>query len=196
MNPTELNELLHYIDSLRGTLYKWWLEGETGEGGPFYAADEPLPTPANIRAQGLNCAGFINLLRRFRKYPIPGVKEGLWNAGGTYVWFRSLQAEGLLEPFNPSFPYPPGTLLLRDYTSVFDQGHLAVVLHNNQIAHCYPDDPIPRANVFVEPGLRIEPLALSMNWDSKGFYTHICRPENWITRKLEAQPCKTMSQIE
>lgn len=196
MDPSELNELLHYIDSLRGTLYKWWLEGSTGEDGPFYAADKPLPTPANIRAQGCNCAGFINLLRRFKEHTVPGVKEGLWNAGGTYVWFRALQQMGVLEPFDTSSNYPPGTLLLRDYTSVFDQGHLAVVFLNNQIAHCYPDDPIPRENVFVEPGILIEPLGLSMQWDSKGYYTHICRPQYWITTTLEVPPCKKTLQTE
>lgn len=173
-------ELRSYIESLVNTKYQWWMEGPTGNGAPFYAENGPPPRLDQIRANGLNCAGFINLLRRYQGLEVPGVKKELWNAGGTYVWFRYLDKRNLLKPFEISKAYPPGTLLIRDYVSVFDQGHLAITMGNNRIAHCYPDDPNPVAETLVEPGVLIEPLNLSTNWGFHGYYTHTVDPEDWI----------------
>ena len=173
-------ELQSYIECLVGTKYDWWIDGPTDSGAPFYAANDPPPSLEMIKSSGLNCAGFINLVRRYQYLDVAGVEEGLWNAGGTYIWFRYFQDREVLEPFEPTRGYPPGTLLLRDYTSVFDQGHLAVTMGLNRIAHCYPDDPNPVPGKKVEPGVLIEPLNLSMNWDSRGYYTHIVKPEWWL----------------
>jgi hypothetical protein len=188
----ELNmeNLKLYIHSLVNTKYQWWTDGPTGPTAPFYAENGSPPPLNTIKANGLNCAGFMNLLRRYQGLEVPGVKEELWNAGGTYIWFRYFQERGLLKPFEPSSGYPEGTLLLRDYTSVFDQGHLAITMGMNRIAHCYPDDPNPVPNILVEPGVLIEPMNLSMSWGFNGYYTHIVAAEDWILK------CdKTQSQI-
>jgi hypothetical protein len=185
-----MQELRPYIESLQATKYVWWLEGPTGSTEPFYAANGPPPPLEQIRAKGLNCAGFINLLRRYQGLEVPGVKENRWNAGGTYIWFRYLEQRNVLKPFELSKFYPEGTLLIRDYVSVFDQGHLAIAMGLNRIAHCYPDDPNPVADTLVEPGVRIEPLNLSTHWGFHGYYTHVVAPEDWILK------CdKTQSQI-
>lgn len=190
----EMNsDIESYIQSLQGTKYEWWTEGPTGSNAPFYASNDPVPSLQTIQSSGLNCAGFINLIRRYQHLDVAGVEEELWNAGGTYVWFRYFQQRNVLEPFEPNANYPAGTLLLRDYTSVFDQGHLAVCMGLNRIAHCYPDDPLPVPRQLVEPGVRIEPLNLSMNWDTKGYYTHVVKPEWWLR---PSSLCRTPSQTE
>ena len=175
-----MQDLKLYIESLLSTKYEWWTDGPTGPAAPFYAENGAPPPLKTIKANGLNCAGFINLLRRYQGLEVPGVKEELWNAGGTYVWFRYFEERGLLKPFQTSGYYPEGTLLLRDYTSVFDQGHLAITMGNNRIAHCYPDDPNPVSDILVEPGVLIEPMNLSMTWGFHGYYTHTVAPEDWI----------------
>jgi hypothetical protein len=185
-----MQEVRAYIESLVHIKYLWWLEGPTGPNAPFYAENGPPPPLDQIRANGLNSAGFINLVRRYQGLEIPGVKENRWNAGGTYLWFRYLEQRNLLKPFELSKCYPPGTLLIRDYVSVFDQGHVVISMGMNRIAHCYPDDPTPVAKTLVEPGVRIEPLNLSMNWGFNGYYTHTVAPEDWILK------CdRTQSQI-
>lgn len=185
-----MQDLKDYIESLVNTKYQWWMEGPTGADAPFYAENGAPPTLTQIQTKGLNCAGFINLLRRHQGLEVPGVKEEFWNAGGTYVWFRYLEKKNLLKPFEVCKAYPPGTLLIRDYVSVFDQGHLAITMGNNRIAHCYPDDPTPVANVLVEPGVLIEPLNLSIHWGFNGYYSHTVAPEDWILK------CdRTQSQI-
>ena len=177
-----MQDLKLYIDSLMNIRYQWWLEGPTGTEAPFYAENGPPPPLYQIKSNGLNCAGFINLLCRYQGLEVPGVKEGLWNAGGTSLWFHTLQKEGRLKRFEPTQHYPEGTLLLRGYTSVFDQGHLAITMGMNRIAHCYPDDPNPVPNTLVKPGVLIEPLNLSMAWGFDGYYTHTVAPEDWIFR--------------
>ncbi len=185
---TALKEFIH---KLVGVKYQWWMEGPTGQGAPFYAENGSPPPLEDIRSKGLNCAGFLNLIRRHQGLEVAGAKEALYYAGGTAVWFHYFQEKGLLKSFVPTALYPEGTLFLRDYTSVFDQGHIAIGMGMNRIAHCYPDDPNPVANVLVQPGVLIEPLNLSMNWDSKGFYTHIVQPEDWLSLS-----CKTPLQTE
>lgn len=185
-----MQDIRAYIESLVNTKYKWWLEGPTGSEEPFYAENGPPPSLKQIKAKGLNSVGFINLLRRYQGLEVPGVKEERWNAGGIYVWFRYLDQRNVLQPFELSKLYPPGTLLIRDYVSVFDQGHVAISMGLNRIAHCYPDNPNPIANILVEPGVLIEPLNLSTNWGFHGYYTHTVAPEDWIFK------CdRTMSQI-
>lgn len=185
-----MQDLRTYIESLVNTKYQWWTEGPTSSDAPFYAENGPPPPLHEIKTKGLNCAGFVNLLRRYQGLEVPGVKEEFWNAGGTYIWFRYLDKRNLLKPFEISKLYPPGTLLIRDYVSVFDQGHLAISMGMNRIAHCYPDDPNPVAEILVEPGVLIEPLNLSINWGFHGYYSHTVAPEDWIFK------CdRTQSQI-
>ncbi len=185
------DSLKDFIQSLVGVQYHWWMEGPTGWDAPFYAENGPPPPLEEIRQKALNCAGFLNLIRRHQGLEVAGVNENLYYAGGTAVWFHSFKQKGVLKPFVPNEPYPEGTLFLRDYTSVFDQGHIAIGMGMNRIAHCYPDDPTPVADTYVQPGVTIEPLNLSMRWDSKGFYTHIVNPEDWLSSSD-----KTPSQTE
>ncbi len=181
-------ELKEYINNLVGIKYQWWIEGPTTEGPPFYAINDEPPSLDQIKSNGLNCAGFLNLIRRYQYLEVAGVSENHTYAGGTAVWFQYFQEREVLEPFVPNQTYPEGTLFLRNYSSVFDQGHVAVAMGMNRIAHCYPDNPNPVANTFVEPGVMIEPINLSMNWDTKGYYTHIVKPEWWLR---PSSLCKT-----
>jgi hypothetical protein len=177
-----MDTLLPYIESLLGIQYKWWTGGTTcTKGGPFYVDVEQPPQRSQLEREGCNCAGFLNLLCQKLQIPIAGASEKLWNAGGTYIWFRAFQANQVLYELNPTMDYPPGTLFLRDYEDEENQGHIAIAVGNNQIAHCYPEDPTPVAHVLVGPGIQIEPFACSHAWKSEGYYTHVVLPEDWLT---------------
>lgn len=167
----EFNLIIDYIQELIGTSYVWWKEGDTiSSKAPFWAEDYNIPSSELIKKSGCNCAGFINLICRFANLYIPGLKMNLAYAGGTYIWYQQLRENKLLEPFRPESNYPPGTLLLRDYTSELDQGHIAIVLDNYKLAHCYPDKGITIDESYL----------VSHNWLSGGYYTNICMPEKWL----------------
>lgn len=124
-----------YAESLLGTPYSWWRNGQTclGDTPPFYAAEGPPP----VAPPALNCAGFINCLARHQGRPIPGVADQLWYAGGTYAWYEELSPKCRQVP--PSIDeLPVDTLLLRRFRDEADQGHLAVVCTGKRIIHCWP----------------------------------------------------------
>ncbi len=159
-----------YIKSLENTPYVWWKEGDkVGKGTPFWAENNESPSTNLVKKDGCNCAGFINLICRFLKKSIPGIDDiddpyVEW-AGGSWYWFQYLKNTNQLEEFDPQTIYPEGTLLLRDYKSVEDQGHLALFLKGGKVAHSYPGK-----------GIVIEDSALiSHYWIPEGYYTHISR---------------------
>ncbi len=179
-----------FIKSIENTPYVWWREGdEVGKKQPFWAENSVIPSIEEIKEKGCNCAGFINLICRFLQTPIPGIPsqrglttDCLWLkdqegglkdqeewAGGSWYWFEYLKNTNKLEIFDPNIEYPEGTLLLRPYTSPDDQGHLAIILTKNRIAHSFP-----------EKGIQIEPsILISHNWIKGGYYTHVCKPDMW-----------------
>ncbi len=87
----------------------------------------------------MNCAGFLNLICRKFGLEIPGAKEKHFYAGGTRSWWLSFERTGQLKPFNPTQSYSPGTLLLRDFRSEEDQGHIAIVFDGTKIIHSWPE---------------------------------------------------------
>ncbi len=163
-----------FIQELSGTPYRWWREGDDiSDKPPFYAENNPI-IPANIKKNGCNCAGFLNLICRFNKTKIPGIEEKLPMAGGTYIWFSYLNERNLLELFNPSKKYPEGTIVLRNYADPEDQGHIALIINNNQLAHC-----------DIANGIHVDKTVLiSHNWIKRGYYTHVCLPNNFLYNKM------------
>jgi cell wall-associated NlpC family hydrolase len=160
-----------YIQGLIGTPYVWWKESDViSSAPPFWAEDSVAPSSEHVQKSGINCAGFLNLVCRFADMYIPGVSLGLEYAGGTYVWYTQLEQRGLLEPFKNDGTYSPGTLLLRNYTDESNQGHVAIVLENGTLAHCYPG-----VGVAID-----ESYFISHNWFASGYYTDVCLPQNWL----------------
>lgn len=131
---------MDYIRSLCGAPYVWWTEGTTlgGDTAPFWNSNTPPPSSNRIHAEGLNCAGFINLICRNCGIPIPGLEEGDFYAGGTWFWFQFLHSQNALVPIENWEKLESGTLLLKDYESVDYQGHVGIVV-GNKFAHCIPE---------------------------------------------------------
>lgn len=154
------------------THYTWWLTGSTLDRlEPFYC--KPPPDYATVRLLGCNCAGLINLICHVKGIPIAGLKEGLYYAGGTAVWFTYLMKAGRLQPFDPEASYNKGTLLLRNYSSVEDQGHVAILYTSGpvlaqQLLHCTPD-----AGITIDSCVKT-----SNDWTTCSYYTHVC--PDWI----------------
>jgi cell wall-associated NlpC family hydrolase len=160
-----------YIQELIGTPYVWWKEGDkVSSKEPFWAEDTQPPSSELVKKSGCNCAGFINLICRFSNIYIPGLKMKLEYAGGTYIWYTQLKNNGLLDDFTNDTIYPPGTLLLRNYFSESDQGHVAIVLDNGKLAHCYPDIGIAIDDSYF----------ISHNWIESGYYSDVCLLKNWL----------------
>ncbi len=144
-----------YIQQLLGAPYVWWREGSTlGDKSPFWSSNDKPPSIDIIHKEGLNCAGFLNLVCRSQGVKIPGVDDSEFWAGGTWFWFRSLNHRSIT--ISDANELPSGTILLRDYISENDQGHVGIVINKQKIVHCVPDK-----------GLIIE------DWrDYKEYFTH------------------------
>lgn len=135
--------------------YRWWTPAMKGQMCPMYSAvnfDEI--SIEYIKREGINCAGFINLVRLYLGLSVPGVtvRKGKVHkaifAGGTRAWFNYLSKHKRLEPFDLHTCYPKGTLLIRDYINKNDQGHVAIITTDNaanpwenKIAHSAPAEP-------------------------------------------------------
>jgi hypothetical protein len=186
---------IEYAKKLVGTPYEWWTPDKNMLDGinPFWAANRPAPSPEEVKSLSCTCVGLINLMRRSIVLCVPGVSEGNPYAGGTYVWFAYLSEKTLLHKFDADAIYPKGTLLLRNYSDEFDQGHVAVVVSeekNPDIIHCYSDFPLSpehlahyeltKQPIMSTPGVHIEKMSLSHEWDPNGFYTHVCLPTDWL----------------
>lgn len=160
-----MNSLLNTIPHLLGVPYRAWDPNVScaGDHGPFWAYNGPLPSRQLIEEQQMNCAGFLNLLCRALGISIPGADAQDYYAGGTRVWHDYLQQKGILHPFQPWLLYPKGTLLLRNYKTEEDQGHLAIYMGPNSIVHSWPEG----GSCFAT----IQPH----------YYEFVCLPEDWMS---------------
>jgi hypothetical protein len=184
---TDIETAIGYAIQIVGTPYEWWNPDKNMLDGnePFWAENTPAPSVETVIGKSCNCVGLINLMRRSINKPIHGVYERYIYAGGTYVWFEYLYRQNLLDEFKFTKIYPRGTLLLRNYTDVVDQGHVAVILTeetNPEIIHCYSN--VPHQNEYNPycSGVRIERLELSHKWIPTGYYTHACLSTDWLTK--------------
>jgi hypothetical protein len=158
--------------------YVWWKEGESTmeKEAPFYC--KSIPSIQTIQKEGCNCAGLINLIQLSNGLKVPGVQSESIYAGGTYVWYDFLDSLGLLEPIDRTKSYPEGSLLLRNYKTEEDQGHVAILyssgpLLEQKLLHCYPDVGITIDSTVNE----------SDSWITGEYYERIC--PNWIHLKLD-----------
>ena len=109
--------MFDFINKLLNVKYKWWYENDPiDEKGPFYYENGDVLNLEHIKENGINCAGFINLVARHLETKLPTLN------GGTDGWFDKIKKENKLISIDLEKPYPRGTLLLRDYTDVNNQG--------------------------------------------------------------------------
>ena len=113
---------IEYGLTLIGIPSDYWLGGKNQEKSPMFAINGPSPKYNEIIS--LNCSGLVNLLLRFRGKELPHDKEG--NLGGTDSYSKYYSKKSL--KFDINKVYPIGSLLIRKYRDIDDQGHLAVII--------------------------------------------------------------------
>ena len=172
----KIDDILKYAKSLMGVKYTWWKCGSTTQKDhPFYV--DKLPTKKYLKENGINCAGLINLLRLKVGKEVPGKGN---EKGGTVAWLKFLKKKDVLEKFNYTNKYPVGTLFIRKYRNVKDQGHVAVfysqsedkMLLHGKIIHAY---------AYGNKGkVGLTPLGYSHFSIPEGYYEYAIKPENWL----------------
>jgi hypothetical protein len=163
-NVSPVATALAYGEAMHGTAYGWWFGGPLPEGEPMFTASGPAPDPADVWS--VNCSGLTNLLLR---------SIGSEPVGGTAAYYAYYY--DVSEWFDRAAAYPPGTLLIRDYYDVYDQGHVAVVDGTGMVLQSF-------ANCYgcTDPGVNNwYTVAESNAYDGwSDFYQLAVRPENWL----------------
>ena len=191
-----ITQALTYARSFIGAPYRWHRADDPIEADDkFWVSNETLTiTLEEIERAGKSivCTGLANLVRRHLGLTIPGLGSDP-HPGTTGAWFSYLTAAGRLEPLDVRTHYPAGTLLLRDFADIeTDQGHVAILAEAPAgqpilaatLLHAYADRSYEESAGAAPAGTTgLTPFSESYGYASeKGYYTHICRPENWILR--------------
>ena len=175
---SNVSDILKYAESLIGIKYTAWRGGSTNVSPhPFYL--DEIPSYSYLQEYGVNCAGFVNLLRHKAGKVVPGDGK---HKGGTSEWYLYLKNEGVLSEFDYRKNYPIGTLFLRNYRDTDDQGHLAVLFSkyqqdeskvlNGKIIHSC----VGRVNSQV----RLDNLGRSHFYHSNEYYEYAITPDKWL----------------
>ena len=141
----------------------------------YINTNAPLPKLNELKKEGINCSGLVNLARRKIGLEIAGNIKGRrkYNfIGNTQAWFKYLKDNNRLEKIDINKKYPKGTLLLKNYTPKTN-GHISIVYDNSMnIIHTQNHNPDKKTHKV---------LIQSFESDYKyKKYTHICYPKNWI----------------
>lgn len=119
----DAHNLQNFIKNLMGIKYTFWTKGST-KIAPTYGENKPIPNLQFLKDEGINCAGLINLIKRFIMSKIPIDDK---YPGGTHIWYKFLKKKKYLKIFNKNLKYPKYTLFLKKYKNVNNQGHLSLV---------------------------------------------------------------------
>lgn len=134
-----ISTMIAYGKTLMGARYTAWKEGDAclGETTPFWAAVGSPPLDEQIREEGICCTGLLNVMCRAAGLTPPLVREGQPWAGTTDAWWETMA--GVARPYDPSFLYPPGTILLAPYEgpALEDQGHAGMIIENGAFLHSW-----------------------------------------------------------
>jgi len=125
----EIEKILEYAKKMDGIKYTWWT-GSDKEEDIFYCNE--IPSMEKLKEKGINCAGLINVMRMYSGVEIPEQKDKDVVRGGTRFWYNYFNNLGKLEVFDYEKSYQLGTLLLRDYKDINDQGHMAVICEHSK----------------------------------------------------------------
>ncbi len=143
----------------------------------FYV--DGVPSIKVLQEQGVNCAGLVNILIQYSGKSIP--KEVCINnipidpRGGTKFWFQYFKNMGYLEEFDYAKQYPLGTLLLRDYRDIEDQGHCAILIEHYK-------DPSKTLYGKILHSYMPSKVGITSCGSSHFYqeYSHIVLPQNWL----------------
>ncbi len=199
-NNKKINDVIKYAKTLINVPYRWHREGNKIKGtDKFWAKNGPAVSREYIDKTDkcIVCTGLINLMRRYVGLTIPGLDgslddiEGSKYPGTTGIWFAYLKRGKRLEKLNVSKKYPKGTLLLRDFEDIENQGHVAVIIDekgisilDQKIIHAYAKLPYKGSENIKNVGKTGTMKFTSSHYYSspEGYYTHICLPENWLLK--------------
>jgi hypothetical protein len=197
---TTIDEVLAYLKIFLGVPYRWHRAGDAiTADAPFWAGNGPAPSREFIDQtdKAIVCTGLANLARRYRGLSIPGLDgtldddevQGSTYPGTTGTWFAYLDRKGVLEPLDVECSYPKGTLVLRDFGNLdTDQGHVGVLIDtcdttvlDQTLLHAYADLSYNESMDIKNVGQTgLVPFKDSHLSSPGGYYTHICRPEDWL----------------
>lgn len=195
MNKQEtINKAIKYAKSLIGIKYSYWTLKKEKDGKfnmMYNDSNDKVPPIEEVKKNGINCAGLINLMRRkvgLKVKDVVAAKNAI--DGGTYAWFSYLNKKKKLHKFNYKEKYPKGTLLIRKYANEKDQGHVAVVMENksqsmySKLIHAWTYESYSKGKKFFEPGVdNTITVGQSHFHNGTGYYTHYCLPEDWLVKE-------------
>lgn len=181
---SNVTKAVEYGKSLIGVPYQWWSRGAIPEKAPMFAVNGQVPPREEIST--CNCAGFVNLMLRYAGKQLP--YHQYTGTGGTHAYWHFYNHKGVLELFdiNRAHEYPTGTLIMRKYRSITDQGHVAVlvndettnkqmVLHSITLLEFMNNSQQDR-----EKNLGVN-MKYTLEESHDGYYYDvIIRPENWL----------------
>jgi len=183
-NELQVKKALKYAKSLVDIPYIWWKDDESNPTDIFYA--DTFPSKTILKKRGINCAGLINLMRQSIGKEIihaPGKYCIGKYRGGTGYWYNILRKAKKLKPFDYNTDYPIGTLFLRRYKNIKDQGHVAVLYKKNKK---YPKHLLYSEIIhsFYQNkdfnGVKITSLGKSHFFLPEGYYEFAILPQHWL----------------
>ena len=173
---------LEYGIKLIGLPYGYWTGGENQVGPPMFAQNGPVPDKKEITST--NCAGLCNLILRSLGKEIP-YSEKTKTMGGTesyFDYYKNKSYEFCIENL-----YPMGTLLMRDYRDINDQGHLGIIVETkgkqSLVLQSHVDGEYLKSK---KPGVNAmytleESHKSFKNQDGSGcYYERVVLPEDWL----------------
>lgn len=143
-------------------------------GPPYFAKlrRETLPEiTEKVREEGMTSAGFVNIMLASNDLHVDIPRHDI--AG----WYEFLDNAGVLKPIDRLARHEPGSLILRNYSSAEDPGHMAFIysripILRSYIAHCYGFNTM--STKLDKPGVTLEEFINSDDWHPEGTYTHVC----------------------
>jgi len=173
---------INYGVNLVGIPYDYWLGDDNQRVAPMFAEDGPIVHKLDIAS--VNCAGLCNLMLRSVGKKLP-YSTNTKSRGGTESYFDFYRNKSL--EFNIDDLYPRGTLLLRDYRDLNDQGHVAVLIEGkgkeslvlqSHVEGKYFESHTPGVNTMYTLE---ESNKFFKDKNGKGcYYERVVLPENWL----------------
>ncbi len=187
-----IQDILAFAKNMVGIKYILWTGKEDTD--IFYCSG--IPSQSLLNDQGVNCAGLINIVRQYSGLTIPNNIYYQVPRGGTHFWYLYFKSQGVLQNIDYSKKYPLGSLFLRDYHDLKDQGHLAILFQYNNgngsgsgndndngninslvdhfIIHSYYEDS------HLSGGVNISKFD-NLRDGKDPYYQYIILPENWLS---------------
>ena len=169
---TNIEKALDFGIKLIGTPYGYWKGGACETSAPMFSNQEPLPKKEDITS--LNCAGLVNLMLKSIGKEIPYNND---NIGGTSAYYDYYNTK--LLNFHINNFYPKGTLLIRRYRNINDQGHLSIILEdkgkNSLVLQSHVEGEFLKSN---SPGVNSNYTLKESHHED--YYEYIVLPEDWL----------------